>query len=428
MKRIAFLLAALLTLSAAVYGCEGVLPAKGTPAPVDPDAVVIPALTPEGGGGLPTDAPPLTEGFAAYENRREVIYYPEGSDEATAEYKLDATLPFFTAGDEAAASMNEAVALYRAELLERVVSERLPLADRADGEDAPSTLVNCEMEFAQDYLNAGFYEEANYGDSAEHALFTLVFDRAGEEQSLASVTGLFDPSDLAAQQVLNLIAKDESVYYGDITPENVRLALDLFNAFGVNETGYVLYAAEGTLARPELGIVSFSVEKAAFYPEFVGDVIPAQSYEALQIAANLMARACAPDYLSFSEGSPSGLCASGFLSGLLARRGVQALPEAEYNALFAAYFTGARPTDLIENGDGTTLENGTYTIPGAPLATYDVELVDARLENGLVTLSGSLIYGVPGASDASRIANVEISLKPDAAAETGYQFEAFSIY
>ncbi|MEN6471351.1 MAG: hypothetical protein ABFC62_07780 [Clostridiaceae bacterium] len=425
MKRTALFLAALMAASLALSGCGAAAPGgAATPSP----AAVIPAITPANGEIPPTEAPVQNTGFTAYELRQQIVYYPEGSGANDAEYLLDATLPFFTAQDEAAARMNESVELYRAELGERVAVERLPFADRASGEDAPSTVVTCEMEFVGDYLNVSLYEDASYGGSAEQALHTFVFDRTGLERSLASLTGVFDPSDLAAQQVLNEIARNASMYYGDITAENVKPALDLFNAFAVTDTGYVLYAATGSLAKPELGILSFAVEKAAFYPEFVGDTVPANRYEALQNAADLMARACASEYLSFSGGNPDALAASGFLSGLLAKRGIKELSEQEYKALFAAYFTGAFPEDIATAGDGTALANGVYTVADAPLATYAVELIDARLDSDRLTLNGNLIYGVPGEADAAVVAGVEVVLIAGDAAEVGYRFEGFAIF
>ncbi len=427
MKKIAVLLAVLMAVLMAASGCGGNLQ-NNAPTPAPGETGAIPVITPETGEAESTEPPMQGTGFAAYEIRRETIYYPEGSDASSAEYMLDAQLPYFTDGGEASASMNSAVAMYREELLERVVSERFPLADRVEGEEAPSTLVSCEMEFVGDYLNVGFYEDASYGDSAEHSLYTIVFDRTGTDQSLAALTGVFDPSDLAAQQVLNQIAKDESLYLGDITAENVKAALDLFNGFFVTENGYLLYAPEGTLAKPELGILSFAAEKSAFYPEFVGDIVPTERYGALQTAVSLMSRACAENYLSFSEGSPNALCATGFLSGVLARDNVKTLTAQEYEALFASYFTGTFPANINEEGDGTALENGVYTVAEPPAATYTVELMEARVEGETLTLTGTLFYGEPGAADASPVGNVEAVLQADAAAEMGYRFVGFAIY
>ncbi len=274
MKKNVVLLAVCMVALLAVSGCEGSLETNA-PISTPSQTGAVPVITPEAGEPVSTEPPMQGMGFASYEIRREMIYYPEGSDVASAEYVLDAQLPYFSDGGDIAASMNDSVAMYREELMERVVSERVPLADRVNGEESPSTLVSCEMEFIGDYLNIGFYEDASYGDSVEHSLYTIAFNRAGTELSLAALTGVFDPSDLATQQVLNHIAKDESLYFGDITAENVKAALDLFNGFSVTENGYLLYAAEGTLGKPELGILSFAVEKSAFYPEFVGDIVPA---------------------------------------------------------------------------------------------------------------------------------------------------------
>ena len=69
------------------------------------------------------------------------LYYPEGASQGDAAYALTYDLPVFSGTEPAVSAMNAAIQGWREELLDRVESERLPLADRAEGADLPGTQV-----------------------------------------------------------------------------------------------------------------------------------------------------------------------------------------------------------------------------------------------------------------------------------------------
>ena len=117
------------------------------------------------------------------------VYFPEGSREADAEYVLSYTLPLFSQDTIGAQALNAALALYEEELTERVRTERLPLADRVEGEAAPSTTVSCDASYAGGYWNIRLFETVSYGAEQEIIPYALVLDEAGSEQSFAAVSG-----------------------------------------------------------------------------------------------------------------------------------------------------------------------------------------------------------------------------------------------
>src|SRR5699024_8122445 len=66
-----------------------------------------------------------------------MLYYPEGASQGDAAYALTYDLPVFSGTEPAVSAMNAAIQGWREELLDRVESERLPLADRVEGADLP---------------------------------------------------------------------------------------------------------------------------------------------------------------------------------------------------------------------------------------------------------------------------------------------------
>ena len=94
--------------------------------------------------------------------------------------------------------MNAAIQGWREELLDRVESERLPLADRAEGADLPGTQVTSLCVEAEtplgNFTSVLFYESDWYENEngAAQRISTLVFDEAGLECNLAAASGVYD--------------------------------------------------------------------------------------------------------------------------------------------------------------------------------------------------------------------------------------------
>ena len=412
------LLAALFLLSAGCGSPAGA-PAAQTPDAADKPNAELPATqTP---GETPASADALL--YADWTN---TIYFPEGTGDADAEYILTYRLPVFMPEELNCAALNAALSLYEEELTERVRTERLPLADRVAGEAAPSTSVDFEASFAGGYWNIRLFETVSYGAENETLPFALVLDESGNEQSFAAVSGQYEPEPLVAQQVYNAIDQNPDAYFGDVTPEDVRLALDLMNGFAVTDTGYEIFIRSGALAPAEAGILTFSIPRAALYPDCVGEALSIAEYETLLPAFHAIAAACAPNYEGFADGSPSAYTASAFLTQMLTTGSEDALwkdiPEDAYKAAFADYFTGIFPADLAEWGDGTLLQDGAYRVPVRPRAAYALRVDEAVRTEKTLIIYGMLLYGIPGTEEAGELAALVLTLTIDAAAPLGFRF------
>ena len=254
----------------------------------------------------------------------------------------------------------------------------------------------------------------------------LVLDAAGSEQSFAAVSGQYEPDALVAQQIYNAIDLDPDAYFGDVTPEDVRLALDLMNGFAVTQTGYDVFIPAGVLAPEAAGTLTFSIPRAALYPDCVGEAISVSEYETLLPAFEAIAAACAPNYEGFSDGSPSAYAASAFLTHMLTtgNEGTAWLdvPAESYEASFAEYFSGAFPTDIPEWGDGTILLDGVYRVPVHPRAAYALRVDEAVRTRDSLVVYGMLLYGLPGTEEAGELAALVLTLAPADTAPLGFRF------
>lgn len=354
----------------------------------------------------------------------QTLMWPEEAAESTAEYMLVLEYPVFDAPQSSFAAMNEAVELYRAELMERVVNERMPLADRAQGEDVPATFVTCDVSYAGEYANVIFNETARFTNTSESSLLTLVLDSQGREASLHSAAGLYYPDNIVAQQIFNIIDRDPKRYNGDVTPEDISLALDFYNGFIVTDTGYTLFVAPGLLAPADEGILSFSFTRAALYPAFAGDVISIAQYEQVQDALVALSAACATRYESFSASQPTQLIASTFITRMLRSRAtpenafVSSLPKADYETFFASCFDNTFAINR-DDGDGTYLDGEMYYIPNTPESAFGLHLEDAHVDGNTIVLTGVIMYGEPGGINSGEVAPATIVIRPDSTSPIG---------
>ncbi len=427
MRKMALLLVALLIM-AAVAGC-GKQPYNNDTLSDDP----IPA-TPEPLGEYtgPEVIAQTAELGIVYQLVSETLLWPEEAAESTADYMLMLEYPVFSAPAAGAESMNAAVTLYREELIERVVNERMPYADRAEGAEAPATFVTCELSETGSCVCMVFNETARYGEIEESSLLTLVLDSAGSEVSFHEASGLYEPEAIAAQQIYNIIDRDSSDYYGDITLEDIELALDLYNGYIITDTGYTLFVLPGKLAPEDRGILSFSFTRAALYPLFVGEVITIEQYELMRPALIALAASCATGYESFNT-APTALIATTYMNRMRDAAAALAgatpetqtfstsIPQAAYEAYFTACFLGMLPADLTD-GDGTYLENGFYVMPDTPMAAYGLVLDDAVISSNTVTFTGTVMYGVPGGVDTGVVCACSITAQLDDSSPIGCKF------
>ena len=323
--------------------------------------------------------PPTASQEAPRASGSVTVYYPEGADEASAAYRVSYTLPSFTAQGPAGEAMDAALAAWLDELFQRVEEERIPLADRAEGEALPTTEVTYEIREAQtplgNFTNLLLHETCWFdnANAPEVYLTTLVFDEDGLECSLASISGVYQPEPIAAQQVWNIIGRDPAAYYGDLELEDIAAALDLYNGFTVADEGYTLYVQSGILSASEgnSAPLEFSFGRNAMYPDFVGEEISAEDYEALLPQLFMLASYCGPDFRSWKAGEE---------------------------------------------------------IPQADAPSYGLRLDEARMDGQELVLAGLLMKGLPGDADAQEAAKAELRLAPTASGgKTAWELAALNI-
>lgn len=423
MRRI--FISAILAFCLIISGCDtlstqgDVSPAiNNTPIPVQ-TAMPTPAPTP----------PPL-EPFAGCAIKSFVVCYPEGSTETNAEYILRYQLPVFESLVPGYAGMNAAVSMYKDELIDKVVSERLPKADTSEGGTPPSTVVTAQVDQLEGFVNIVFRETVTFGDNKQEAVSTLVLDSEGKEQPLHSVAGLYAPEALVAQQVLNQIAQAPDQYYSEVSLNDVMEALDLYNGYNLTPGGFMLYLPAGSVAPAELGGKVFEITREQLYPAFVGDLIPMKAYPALKRMLDNITRACLSEFKGFENGEPSQYAATLFMAFTLGNGTDEVTLDAgAYEAQYIAHFNAEKAQNpLLDTGYLNKADGGYAIVPDVPLPAFGFEAQDAVADDASnITISGTAMFGVPGSLDWGELAAVRITLAPDANSEAGYKLSAFEI-
>lgn len=340
----------------------------------------------------PTPSPtPQPTALSVADDVVKTIFYPEDATEENADFMLSYALPQFD-GE----ALNEAVALYESELLERVKTERLPYADRVPGESVPRTEVTYEVTQSRGYTNIVFTEKTTFSFDPEWHIVPLVLLKNGAQVNLEEASLIFDPLAAAARRVFDLIGQNRDNYYGDIVLEDVMRAIDVNEGFIVTDAGYALFVPRGVLADESYGILRFDIPRDSLYPDFAGDIISQDAFEELLPVISALAHACAPHHESFPDGAPSAFAATSFMTRLLCRLYLPdgepsfTVNKSEYEALYAKYFTAPFPEDL-SSGDGTEATGEAYIVPVTQDGRYGARLDSAIETDETLTLTGMLM-------------------------------------
>ena len=421
MKKALCLIVVMLLLSSCVTGNAG-HPDNMTVTP-KPTESILPGTSPE-----PASQPSDVDSFS------QTLYYPEDSDEDTAQYRLTYSIPVFEDSTPAGAAMNEAVARYMDSLLVLVSQERVPRADRADGEPLPSTDVSYELSYARGYTNVIFNSISSYGVGEELGISTLVLDGRGNERPLQYVSGVYSGENNVAQAILSDVASAvDGNYFHDVTIESVLRAIDLYNGYTVEDFGYRIYVLPASLAPESEGILSFDVTTAEAAPGFVGDVISVDAIYALLPRLNSLATALAVNYESYTDGMISPYAATiyacirlidenpGVSGSVVTTR--DELIEIISTSLGIESELDLSAWGIKENADSLSVSTS------HALSVYGVDISDVTAsDGGVLLLKGTLHFGAAGsAASQGYVSTVEIEIIPSAASECGYIISAFKI-
>ncbi len=393
----------------------------------------------------------LSELEAEYVSTRAL--FPEGATEETAEYALSVTLPTFPAApqDKVAlyATLQSAAEVLSDEALSRVTDERLPLSDRADGASVPETKLVVKAYSTNTASTSGTFvqlvalETWTYlGTDHSERLSASVFTSEGAEVSLNDLVGGYSARDIAAQQVYNVIDREDGAFYNDISLEDIALGLDTYNGFVVTDNGVVILFAPGAVAPEEALTQRVLIKRASLWPDEVNDAINGglfteTEYASLLGALRAVACAVAPNYESFTDSAPSAYAATAFMTQMLTREVCVAcspipfktVDKSEYESLYAQYFASKLP-DIKADApftDGTALsEDGTiYNVPLATSGAYTFRPDGCTLDGDALVLSGALISSTE--LEDAVMASMSVRLIRSASAAKGFFIDSVTL-
>ncbi len=373
-----------------------------------------------------------------YRLSQKQVYYPEDADADSAMYVLTYTIPVFDDIHDIGKSMNDRVRIFEAELQKRVEDERLPLADRAEGEPCPYTTVDCSVTQARGFVNILFNETYAFGTTEETIRSTLVL-KDGKNVGLAAASGAYDAKERAAQQILNIVmtsnADDTKTvdYYDDLTLDDIISAIDMFNGYYVVEDGYTIMFKSGMLAPSIYGEPTITITTESMYPDAVGDTLSVLDYETLLPVINKLLIAAYSDGTGFVSGQPTEVLQTSFMIQLVSELhevldvtytddGGIYLDRDTFMSIFHALFDiDFHNADSVMTGRIEADDNGFTVYPNDRFEPYGFALDDAMTDGDVLTLVGEVMYGDLDGNFSS-MSSASINLRHDPGSAFGYKF------
>lgn len=373
-----------------------------------------------------------------YSLSQKQIYYPEDADADSAMYVLTYTIPVFNDTYDIGKNMNDRVRIFEAELQKRVEDERLPLADRAEGEPCPYTTVNCSVTSARGFVNILFNEAYAFGTTEEVIRSSLVL-KDGESVGLAAASGAYDAKERAAQQILNIVmtshADDTETidYYDDLTLDDIIGAMDMFNGYYVVEDGYTIMFKSGILAPSIYGEPTITISTESMYPDAVGDVLSVSDYEHLLPIINKLLIAAYSDGTGFVSGQPTDVLQTSFMIQLVSELhevldvtytddGGIHLDRDTFMSIFSSLFDiDFHSADSVTTGRIEEDDNGFTIFPNDKFEPYGFVLSDTTTNGDVLTLVGEVMYGDLDGNFSS-MSSASINLRHDSTSAFGYKF------
>ena len=247
---------------------------------------------------------------------------------------------------------------------------------------------------------------------------------------MAARAGTYEIEALTAQLVYNRMDQERDKYFTDLSLSELAALMDLYNGYYVTENGFMLYFAPGSIAPAAEGAILMELSETDFYPAFVGDLLSKEAYVAISPLLDSIGHHAADGFVSFS-GVPSPYIASAFMYETILSMDpapyIEAgdtfiMPYEKLEEIFSSYFRGDFPGIFGLDGLMAVEENDTVRITPwnaqLPSANTRVLLHDAEEgeEEGLILLTGSLVFHTPGAPEPATVSGVRVGLQLDEAA------------
>lgn len=400
MKKVICILFAALLAAASLLGCGRRRPRAGSGAP---EATEVPQ--------------------AEYSLTHLVKYWPEDADYETCDYSCVAEIPQFSGEHIGGYNMNKAVSEYIERLDARIESRYMP----ASVADKPHTEVKCSVEYVGRITNVIFSEEHSYEAQPYTETKVIMLNEVGGELNLCDLVLNYHAESMAAERIAELTESTPGMI--PCGADRVLSGIDVTNGVKATEDGCVVYVKEGIIAPLDSGEIAVPLTLGELCPTFVGEgkLLSIEEYRTLTEFLSYVSDAAVVRQENIIEGALSQYEASSFMGeyalslGLVPSAGRISMPRADFEAAYRACF-GTDFPGADEDGHSIRLENGVYSIAySSKPYVYNVDMLDASEENGVVTVRGDMIFGTFGYAYTEYVCHVTVALVRDPDSPFGFR-------
>lgn len=366
---------------------------------------------------------------ASYTVSHMIRYWPEEASYDTCDYACTVQLPVFSKEHASGYAMNAAVDAYLESLAARIETQYM----RDASQKPPYTEVTFEHSSANGVTNVLFREKHSWDTEPYSETHVLMLNERGARIGINDVFLNYHADERAAEIISKRLEDDPR--FPAKSKEELMPFIDAREGVCAIENGARIYVRRGGIAPLQEGELAFDIEFSELLPEIFGECeLDMEQYRGLVMLLRDVSDSAVVRMENIENGSASPYTATAFMAravrrlGILPKAGRTAVPQKEFEALYAACIGGSFPGTDTQAHD-IKLENGEYSVSDSvPAFEYNVDILSVKREGDTIEIEGDMISGSFGAPDTMFNSHVTVTVEINPESPYGFRVANYMIH